>query len=158
MTGNRHVWRWTMGLILALSGCTPVSVYYQEGAEVSRIDSALTQCRVTALELVPVNERRRYIPPTYTYRNYCSAPGACYTRRILINPGYWETYDANEGLRAEATQTCMSGSGFGRVSLPQCSPEVVERTTITRTRVQPPITDKSCIIRIRGGSYQIVTP
>lgn len=141
-----------------LWSCNSPPIYYREGADVSRVDADFAACQVSALQQVPVDQRRRYIPPEYTYRTYCHAPGHCTTRRVLVRPGYFETYDANEGLRGDVANACMTGQGFDRVTLPLCSPAVIERTTITRTRVQPPITDESCIIRIRSGGYQIVNP
>ena len=145
-------------VVLALSSCGPTTIYHRDGADVSRIDSDLSACRVSALNQVPVNERQRYIAPTYTYRSFCYAGGYCHSRRVLLRPGYFETYDVNEGLRADVTRSCMTNKGFDRVSLPLCSAEVTRATTITRTRVQPPITDNSCIIRIQNGGYQIVNP
>ena len=141
-----------------LSGCLPLSVYYREGVEVSRIEQDRTACDVQALQEVPKRILTRYIPPTYSYRQRCNAAGACKTVRILLSPGRWERYDANEGLRARAAAACMAGKGYAKVKLKPCPPDVVEETAITATRVQPRLTANSCVIRIRGGKYQIVTP
>jgi len=148
-----------MGLAaILLSGCLPLSVYYREGAEVSRIERDQTACDVQALSEVPKRILTRYIPPTYSYRQSCNAAGACKTVRILLSPGRYEQYDANEGLRARAAAQCMADKGYQKVSVKPCPGDVIEETVITSTRVQPRLTKDSCAIRIRGGKYQIVTP
>ncbi len=147
-----------LGLPLLLAGCLPLSLYYKEGVEVSRVDSDLTRCGVFALKEVPRDIRRRYIPPVYDYRRYCNSTGQCTVRRVLIRPGRWESYDANEGLRSSVQAQCMAGRGYQKVKLQACSPTVIENTRVTSTRVLPPLTANSCAIRIKGGKYQIVTP
>lgn len=144
--------------LLTLSGCFPLSVYYREGASVARMENDRTDCRVEALAKVPVAMRTRYIPPVYDTRTICTATGYCTSQRILISPGRWESYDVNEGLRNEVTTQCMERKGYARVRVPACSPQVIEQTTISATRVFPPLSDRSCAIRIRGDRYQIVTP
>lgn len=141
-----------------LAACFPLSLYYQEGTPVARIDADQTNCEIDALQKVPVDLRRRFISPIYDYKTICNAAGACSTYRVLISPGRWESYDANEALRAKVARQCMHAKGYERVQLPACSPAVIEATTITATRVQPPITNKSCAIRLKSGRYQIVTP
>ena len=146
------------GLAATLSGCLPLSVYYREGAEVGGIARDRTACDVAALREVPVRKLTRYIPPTYSYRKSCNATGACTTILILVSPGRWESYDANEGLRARVAVQCMADKGYAKVKLKPCPSDVVADTTITATRVQPPLTSQSCAIKIRAGKYQIVTP
>lgn len=158
MLGRSSLFMSTLSTLLVMASCSPTTIYHRDGADVSRVESDLASCQVTALNQVPVDERRRYIPPTYTYRPYCYAGGHCVQRRVLLRAGYFETFDANESLRASVARLCMTDKGFSRVSLPRCSPDIVEATTITRTKVQPPITESSCIIRIRSGGYQIVNP
>jgi hypothetical protein len=161
MRYHRIMKRWRLLLsalcVPLLAGCFPLTLYYQEGAEVARIDRDLMQCRVEALAKVPVDRRSRYIPPLYDHRTVCNAAGACSTYRIMISPARWETYDANEGFRAEVAQQCMLNKGYARVRLPACSQSVIEATTITATQVQPPLTAGSCAIRLKSGRYQIVT-
>lgn len=152
---------WRAGLLsalLTLTACTSMTIYHRDGAEVSRIDTDLTACRASAQTEVPPDIRQRYIPPVYSYQSYCYPNGYCTSQRILSAPGYFTPYDANEGKRAAWIQSCMAQKGFSQISLPLCEGEVTRATTIRRTRVQPPITETSCIIRIRGGGYQIVTP
>ncbi|MGK7652972.1 hypothetical protein ACSQ76_11330 [Roseovarius sp. B08] len=145
-------------VVLTLSGCLPTNVYYREGAPVSGVERDRTQCDVAALRQVPVRTLTRFIPPTYSYRPICNGAGKCRTVRVLLSPGRWESYDANEGLRARVARQCMADQGYQKVSLKPCPPEVVEATVITATRVQPPLTENSCAIRIKGGKYQIVNP
>ena len=152
-------WRACLLLVLlTLTACTSTTIYYRDGAEVSRIASDLTSCQSNALTRVSPDIRQRYIPPVYSYQPYCDANGNCTSQRIQTAPGYFTSYDANEGVRAAWTQSCMSEKGFNQISLPLCGADVIKATTVTRTQVQPPITEDSCIIRIRGGGYQIVTP
>lgn len=146
------------GAALMMSGCLPTTVYYREGAPVSGIERDRTACDVAALREVPVRTLTRYIPPTYSYRQVCNGAGNCRTVRVLLSPGRWESYDANEGLRARVAKQCMADQGYQKVSLKPCPPEVVEATVITATRVQPELTENSCAIRIKGGKYQIVNP
>ncbi|WP_317054551.1 hypothetical protein [Roseovarius rhodophyticola] len=135
-----------------------MSLYYKEGVEVTRVDSDLARCGVFALREVPKDIRRRYIPPVYDYRRYCSGSGNCTIQRVLIRPGRWESYDANEELRSTVQAQCMADRGYAKVRLKACSPSVIEQTRITSTRVLPPLTANSCAIRIKGDKYQIVTP
>lgn len=145
-------------IAFVLSGCLPLSVYYKEGAQVSRIDSDQVQCDVFALKQVPQDIRRRYIPPVYQTRKHCNSLGHCSVRRILLAPGKWERFDANIGLREKVSAQYMIARGYDRVQLRACSPAVIEATPITATQVQPPLTSQSCAIRIKGDKYQIVTP
>ena len=146
------------GVSVVLTGCFPLSVYYREGAEVSRIERDETACQVSALKQVPVRKLTRYIPPSYSYKKSCNSSGVCHTIPVLISPGRWETYDANEGVRAKVAGQCMVDRGYQKVRVKPCAPDVVEATTITATRIQPPLTGQSCAIRIKGNKYQIVTP
>ncbi|MEL7013593.1 MAG: hypothetical protein AAFO72_09965 [Pseudomonadota bacterium] len=143
---------------LCVAACAPISVYHREGMETARVSSDLLACEVDALNQVPVNQRQRFIPPEYTYRSFCYTNGHCVSRRVLIRPGYFETYDANVGLRADVKASCMTRKGFSRVSLPQCSRDVINNTVISGNTIQPALTETSCIIRLKSGGYQIVSP
>ena len=145
-------------LAIGLAGCGPLPLYYKEGEQVGQIDATLTQCRVESLGKVPVAERRRYVPPVYANRTFRAEDGTHYTRRVLVQRGGFETYDANEDLREEVTDQCMATNGFQQVSIPTCSAGITRATTIRATEVLPTLTADSCAIRIRGGKFQIVTP
>ncbi|MEL6171295.1 MAG: hypothetical protein AAFQ04_10585 [Pseudomonadota bacterium] len=145
-------------LAMVVSSCAPLSVYYQEGAEVSRIDASLLSCQTSSLAKVPEKLRKRYIPAVYGSRPFCYSSGKCFYKHVLIRPGYFETFDANEGLRAKVTDQCMTDKGFAFVEIPHCSPEVTQETIIRATTVQPKLSEQSCSIRVEGGRYQIVTP
>ncbi|WP_397542086.1 hypothetical protein [Roseovarius salis] len=143
---------------LLLGGCFPVSLYYREGAPVARVEADETACEVAALDRVPRDMRQRYIPPVYDYETICTPAAACRTYRTVITPGRWESYDANEELRARVARQCMARKGYERVRLPACSAETIKATRKSASHVQPPITGESCIIRFRSGRYRIVTP
>ncbi|MEM8803323.1 MAG: hypothetical protein AAFX07_12085 [Pseudomonadota bacterium] len=144
-------------LAIGLTGCGPLPLYYKEGEKVSQIDTILTQCRVESLAKVPVAERRRYIPPVFAHRTFQAKDGTHFTRRVLVQRGGFETFDANEGLREEVTDQCMVTNGFQQVRIPKCDGSLTRATTIRATEVLPPLTTESCAIRIRDGKFQIVS-
>lgn len=147
------------GLCLAvLSACTPLNLYYQEGASVTRITRDEASCRNEALRLVPVDTRTRYISGTKAPRTICNAAGYCQTVWMQITPDRIETYDANEGARLSYARNCMIAKGYERVRLPACPPDVVEATPLARTTILPPLTGNSCAIRLEGGGWQVVSP
>lgn len=147
------------GIALAiLAGCTPLSLYYQEGTPVDRLSRDEAACINEGLRAVPADNKTRLIPGTKTPQTICDGAGNCHTVWVQISPDRFETYDANDGARRTYVRNCMIGKGYQRVSLPACAPEVVEATHTTQTRVLPPLTSDSCAIRLKGGGWQIVSP
>jgi len=143
-------------LALVLPGCAPLPVYHREGAPVAQVARDEAACKAAALAEAPVEIRRRYIPPVYDYRTTC-LPAGCSTYRVLIAPGHYDSYDANEGRRATAAKQCMADKGYARIRLPACDPNQVAAAPDTGG-VQPPITEGSCVIRPETGAPRIVTP
>lgn len=145
--------------VLALPGCLPLSVYYKQGAPVARMQSDQTSCEIKALRDVPVATQirttpARYVPP----RKICDAEGNCRTRG-----GYWiegELYsvDTNKDLRTRAQAQCMASKGYRPVDIPPCSNAIARAATPAATRTFPALTPTSCVIRNKGGSWQIVNP
>lgn len=150
--------RLSLVAILVLSGCAPLDIYYRAGVPLAQQDADLTACRIHALRNVPPDIRRRHIPPVYDIRTICDASGACQSHRVLISPGSFEDYDANEQLREAATRQCMAREGYQKLSIPRCDAATTDATPPMPTRVMPPLTADSCAIRLPSGEWQIVTP
>ncbi|WP_353343917.1 hypothetical protein [Aquicoccus sp. SU-CL01552] len=142
---------------LFLVGCAPMSLYYQPGVSVARMQDDTTRCEVRALREAPVATQIRQSPPTFVPgRRICNPKGECHVR-----PGHWVdgpiyTVDVNAGLRARVTQLCMSEKGYDPVTLPLCPAEVRQATPPGVTRVLPRLTEGACVIRNDDGSWQIV--
>ena len=140
------------------TACAPLTLYYQEGQPVAKLNQDESACWIEALAVVPVNTQTRLVPGTKVPRTYCDAAGNCRTYWVQISPDRWETYDANEFIRVDYVTSCMVSKGYAQVRLPMCSSAIVDQTPISPTTVLPPLTKKSCAIRIKGGGWQVVTP
>ncbi|MDK3016276.1 hypothetical protein [Pseudodonghicola flavimaris] len=147
-----------IALTLLLAACAPMSIYYRPGAPVAQMEKDTTLCEIQALKQAPVATQIRQMPPVYVPgRRVCDAQGNCWVR-----PGFWRqgeiyTVDANASLRARAKSLCMAEKGYSPVSLPPCPPEVKSATPPGVTTVLPQLTQNACVIRNKGGSWQIVT-
>jgi hypothetical protein len=146
-------------LPLILAGCLPLGLYYRAGVPVSRLNADQTNCEVRALRDAPVATQIRRTPSRFVPgRRICDATGACVTR-----PGYWiegdyYTVDVNENLRERVLDMCMAEKGYRPVRIPPCSQAVVRAAPQGVTTTLPRLTEKSCVIRNKGGSWQIVNP
>ena len=148
-----------MGVIVGLlAGCTPLSLFYKEGAPVQRLNSDLADCKLKGLRDIPVDQDTRYIPGQEVPKTICDANGFCQTVWVQITPDKIETYDANEDAREDYVEACMGRQGYQPVQLPQCSDAIEQSTPLAATTVLPPLSSESCAIRFRTGQYQIVTP
>ena len=107
---------------------------------------------------MPVNLQRRYIPPVYDYRTICHGTGSCSYIRVLISPGRYQQYDANEGLRNTVADKCMIDLKYEKISLPACTGEVAQTLHLPSNRTLPPISASTCAVRTKTGRWQIVTP
>ncbi|WP_300547094.1 hypothetical protein [Roseovarius sp.] len=143
---------------LLLGACAPLDIYYKEGADVARSEANLTECQVSALARVPRDMRTRFIPTRYAPYTACNAGGRCYTRYRLISPPRTETHDLNARLRHKVVDQCMAEAGYRPVSLPQCDSATTRATALHATQTLPPLTPQSCVIRLKSGNWQIVTP
>ncbi len=148
----------TLLALVLLGACAPLSIYYKEGADVVQSEINLTQCQVSALKEVPRDIRTRYVPARYAPYTHCNAAGYCSTHYRMISPARTETYDANARLRVKVVDQCMAMVGYRPVALPQCNAETTRKTALTATKTLPPLTPKSCAIRLKSGNWQIVTP
>lgn len=141
-----------------LAGCAPFGLYYREGTAVSRMNSDLTDCQVSALQKVPVAQEIRFTPTRVIALNDCDANGQNCIRRYEIVGGDPYTADVNKTLRAKVEAQCMAGKGYSWVELPPCPAPVADAAPKTVTVVLPPLSEKSCAIQRGGGRWQIVTP
>lgn len=146
------------GLLLLLAGCTPLSIYHQEGVAVTRMQSDLLACEVAAVNNVPVSTQLRREPPIFVPgQRVCRRDGRCYFRDGYYVEGRLYTVDANRGLRGRVQAQCMADKGYDPVSLPQCSSGVARQVPPGATQILPPLTDKSCVVKNNDGTWQIVT-
>ncbi|MEW9920798.1 hypothetical protein AB2B41_14380 [Marimonas sp. MJW-29] len=141
-----------------LAACAPVETYYKPGVAVDRLNRDTTACEVKALRDVPVTTLTRPRPPIFVPGNrVCDADGNCRGHRGYYIHGGYETYDPNLGLRLRVERQCMADKGYVPVSIPVC-PDTVARAVPPRaTTRMPTLTERSCVIRNRDGSFQIVT-
>lgn len=143
---------------LFLGACSPLELFYKEGETVAQMDRDELQCQTSALRQVPKDIRQRYIPPTYQSYQVCSGLGHCHWQQRLISPGRFESYDANSGLRRKVTDQCMADLGYVRTKIQRCDTSTTRATPLRATQVLPPVTAKSCAIKLKSGRWQIVTP
>ena len=146
----------TSGL-LALSACAPLNIYYKPGASVAVAQRQTTACKVDALAKVPVSTQIVREPPYYVPpRLQCNNEGQCVTIPGYYEPGEIYTVDRNLGLRKQVEVQCMADAGFAPVSIPPCPQGVAKAAPVRATATLPPLSEKSCVIRNRDGSFQIV--
>lgn len=151
-------WSVLLTAALLLAACAPLSIYHREGAPVSRMQSDLLSCEISALADVPVNNQVRQEPPVYIpARRSCNSDGHCYTRGGFFEPGRIYTVDVNAGLRDRAETQCMATRGYAPVTVPNCPNSVFRAVPKAMTEVLPRLSPRSCAIRYQDGSWQIVT-
>ena len=147
----------TLICLMLVAACAPVTMYYNTGTEVSRLESDLLSCQVSAARNVPVsNQVRRDPPQYYPARRICRHDGSCYTRGGFFEPGDVYTVDVNAGLRTRVTDQCMAERGYREVSIPRCPSNVSRDAIPAVTRVLPPLTADSCILRNKDKTWQIL--
>jgi hypothetical protein len=139
-----------------LAGCAPLEIYYRPGVEVSRLRSDTLACEVAALKAAPVANEIRQRPPVYfPPRQFCNT-GTCYVR-----PGYWVdggtyTVDVNRPLRGRVETSCMADKGYSPVAIKQCPQSVSDQVAEQSTSRLPALSDNSCAVRNKDGSFLIV--
>jgi hypothetical protein len=143
--------------LLTVAACAPLETYYKPGASVEAVARATTTCQVDALRQVPSSTRVRQLPPRYVPgRQVCNAAGQCGVTRGYYVPGPVESYDPNDGLRRRVEGQCMADRGYAPVSIPPCPDAIARATPPGVTRTLPRLTERSCVIRNRNGTFQIV--
>lgn len=141
----------------ALTACVPLSTYYREGAAVSLVQRDALNCEVKALKDAPVANQTRVTPPRYVpARRSCSSSGACHVTPGYYIPGQTYTVDANQGLRKRVEAQCMADKGYAPVDIPACPDRIVKAAPPAVTSTLPALTPKSCVIKYKNGTYQIV--
>ena len=144
---------------LLLSACAPLSTYYREGVEVSRLNADQTTCEIDALQSVPPSNQIRREPPYYIpAERRCNGRGHCRAYGGYWIPGEIYTVDVNRGLRDRAARMCMAEKGYTRITLPDCAPAVASSVQSAVTTKLPPLHPQSCAIRRGKGRWQIVSP
>jgi hypothetical protein len=141
-------------ICLALGGCAPLTIYYQQGVPVQRLSDDELRCEINALREAPIANQTRQDPPVFVpARRVCDSAGACTTYAAYWKPGRITTVDVNRELRVRLERSCMADRGYARVSIPRCDPGI---SVIGRTTVLPPLTSRSCAVRNDDGSFAIV--
>lgn len=144
--------------LLALGACLPLQTYYRTGASLERLKTDQLGCEVQALKDAPVATQTRLTPPRYVPpRSYCDANGACVTKGGVWIGGDVYTVDVNADLRRRVELQCMGRLGYEPARIPACPPDVARAAPAKATTVLPQLGAKSCAIRNRDGSFQIVT-
>ena len=141
----------------ALAGCAPVGIWYQTGADVTRVQRDALACEVAALGQAPVAMQRRVTPVVVMPpRRVCDKAGNCVVRPGGIRGGEVIERDVNAPLRQRIEAQCMADKGYSYQRLPRCSQSVAARAPAGATRVLPRLTESSCAIPLSGGGYRIV--
>lgn len=144
-------------MLALLSACGPLSIFYKPGASVARMQSDQTGCEVDATQKAPVANQIRQNPPIYVPGRQVCHQNGCYTE-----PGYWlpgstYTVDVNADLRRRVLAQCMANKGYRPVEIPNCPSSVASSVPPAQTTKLPTLTERSCAIRNKDGSWQIVT-
>ena len=144
--------------VCLLGACAPIGLYYKPGAPVALADRALLDCKVVAVNKVPVHPVTRVIPgPRLPPRQVCDANGNCTLFPGQHLPPEIVTEDANAGLREQVVAQCMADKGYQFVRIPACSAGISDAVTPQQTTVYPRLRENSCVVR-KSGVWQIVTP
>ncbi len=147
-----------LAALTVLTACAPLEIYYKPGATVDAVSRDTTACEVRALSDVPASVQIRRKPPIFIAgKQVCDADGTC-----TQTPGYFidggvESFDPNDGLRQRVARSCMADKGYAPVSVPACPDSVARAAPPLATTRLPVLTQGSCVIRNRDGSFQIVT-
>lgn len=141
--------------LLVLSACAPLDIWYKPGVPVAQADDELLSCRARASRDVPVNTQTRVTPVTIVPRRICDKDGNC-TVFYERQGGDVIVFDANEDLRKQVVGQCMRARGYSPASIPPCPAEIKSAAPAGRTTTLPRLSENSCVIRNRDGSWQIV--
>ena len=141
----------------ALLACAPLETYYKPGATVATMKRDTTTCEVNALRDVPVSFQIRRKPPIFVPGNRsCDAAGNCTSHHGYYINGGVESYDPNVALRNRVEVQCMADMGYAPVSIPPCPDSIAKATPPAATTRLPALSENSCVIRNKSGSFQIV--
>lgn len=144
--------------LMVLTGCAPLTIYHREGVSVTRMNSDLLSCELSALADAPVANQIRRTPPRYIpARRICHADGSCYSKGGYFIPGEVFTVDVNQDLRNRAEQQCMANAGYTPATLPNCPGGIARAAPEGATQVLPRLSENSCVIRNDDDTWQIVT-
>ncbi|WP_206188385.1 hypothetical protein [Parasedimentitalea denitrificans] len=145
-------------LFLSVASCTPLTLYYKPGIEVSRMQTDTLSCETQALRDAPIaNEVRQSPPMYYPGEQYCNGTN-CYHRAGYWLPGEIYTVDVNRSMRQRIKQNCMAQKNYQLVKLPNCTSSIASAAGTARTTRLPELSENSCVIKNKDGSFQIVEP
>jgi hypothetical protein len=147
--------RLALASLLCLTGCTPVSMWYQDGASISSRDRTQTDCEVKALQAVPVASQTRLTPVRVIPIKICDSTGKCEVDYEMIG-GDAYTVDVNAPLRTKVLAQCVADKGYRPVEIPACPPAIARAAANDITTTLPRLTANSCAIT-RPNGVQIVT-
>jgi hypothetical protein len=146
-----------LALLLIAAACAPLETYYRPGATVAAVNRDTTGCQVRALREVPVATQIRRLPPEYIPgRRLCKADGTCRVLPGRYIPGEIVTFDPNSPLRRRVETQCMADLGYAPVRIPACPDSIARAAPAGVTTLLPRLGERSCVIRNRDGSFQIV--
>jgi hypothetical protein len=144
---------------LILSACGSVNLWYKAGASQAKIDQDLVNCRVRAVQSVPVNTQiavtPTYVTPVETDCYTRDNKMQCITTGGEVRGGDTYTYDANKGLRKDVVTQCMQKHGYQSISLPSCNSA---QAKLAKTyKLLPEITTNTCVTKAPTG-WLLVNP
>ena len=148
-------WTGAALLAVALGACAPYRGWYKAGAEVTRLDTDLVQCRVSALSQVPEAVRVRREPSYYTpLRRVCGDDGAGGRDCRLVGGdfvgGAVTSYDANAPLRDRVVAQCMGARGYTPAVVPLCD----RNAPVAVSSRLPALGPGTCAVRAPGGGWR----
>ncbi|THH39206.1 hypothetical protein E4Z66_03990 [Aliishimia ponticola] len=149
----RHL-AFSLPLLALLATCGPLTLYHKPGVSVARLQQDELTCETRALRDAPVANELRQDPPIFVPpRRVCGRHGHCRTHGGYWRPGNIYTVDVNAGLRRRIEAQCMASKGYRPAQIPLCPPG----TKVSGpTNVLPPLTERSCAVRLETGGFAIV--
>ncbi|MDO6522383.1 hypothetical protein Q4578_12345 [Shimia thalassica] len=128
--------------VFALVSCTEYSQMYKVGASTTQTNVDQAQCNTFAAQTVPPMIINDWIP-------IFDSRGRVVGHRV-------ESYDANEGRRYSAVNSCMTERGYQRTTIPYCKPEDIKGKSFAPLSNSPAITPSICAVKQDGGGKILV--
>ena len=149
----------------------PFPMFYKAGVGFAQIKNDNTNCQIDAAQRVPVQTQISQTP-TYTtpvqttcnsygtgfgvgYGVSTSAQTFCTQSGGQTYGGTIQSYDANAGLRSQATLQCMANKGYRYVNIAAC-PSGVDLSGQANERVVRPLTATTCYqMSAEGAGFSV---
>jgi hypothetical protein len=151
------------GMLFVLVGCVStenVDYLYKPGATLRKKDADSFECKLKAVNAVPVNNQT-YSTPGYTTPVSCTTNYG-YTQCTggqTIGGGI-DTVDVNSELRNQVENRCMAEKGYRKTSiaLPMCKKESVPAGFVNaNTKISTPV-DGACWVKATENASIILLP